>query len=131
MRARPGHFLSPGAFAVAPHRGLYASVREVLDATLSDHVDEWERDVLVPNLLSLPGFAAVYRCRGHGAESERFRLTLAYLDADPAMAITALRAQIPRWQAAGSGIGGAAQSRIIFSSPFIPIVPGQYEFIGS
>lgn len=131
MHARPGHFLSPGAFAVAPHRGLYASIREVLDATLSDPIADWERDVLVPELPCVSGVAAVYRCRGHGAESERFRLTLAYLDEDPATVVTALRARSPRWQDQGRGLLGANQSRIIFSSPYLPIVPGQYAFIGS
>lgn len=128
---RPGHILSPGAVAVAPHRGIFVSIREVLDPPFAEELAAWDAQTHLPDVLTVPGFYATYRLRAVSAEGHPLLLNVSYLDADPVQAVQDLRAQVPRWQAEGRWLEPQGRSRLFFTSPYQPITPGHYDFIGT
>lgn len=130
VHVRKDHFLDAGAFPAAPHQGIFVSLRELLDPSYFDELNRWEDEVHEPEVLETPGFGAIYRLRGHG-ENQRYLLNISYLEGDPPATVAALRARIPGWRERGHWLEPNGRSRLLFSGPYQPIVPGQYGFIGT
>src|SRR5262245_3944328 len=53
--ARPDHFLSAGAFEVAPHKGILVAIREVVEPGFEEEISRWDHEVHAPDLLSCKG----------------------------------------------------------------------------
>ncbi len=102
--------LSPEALLYRPHTGVHVTLSDVKDPSQAEAIEEWYERVHFPDMLSLKGFAGVWRFVSRGQPFGEFPnprhrfLHVYFLDEDPTEAVADLRAKLPGWWAAGRGL---------------------------
>src|SRR5207249_2114147 len=103
-----------------------------IDPAHAAEVAKWWDTHQYPQMLQVPGWAAVLRCEPRadlsGEEGRGRFMHLFLLDAPAADAQQALEKELPRWRATGGSTHPHYQR--IFSGPFSAITPLNYDFLG-
>ena len=115
--------IAPEALLWRPHTGVHVIMAELGDRRDAEAVGEWYDKVHLPDIISLKGFAGVWRFVSSGAPPyagfanppERF-IHIYFLDGDPASTIAGLRAALPKWAAAGRGLD--KPRKVVFAGGF-------------
>jgi hypothetical protein len=124
--AAPRVLVSPEVVPFRPHRGVYLVVEEPAadepqDAFLQRmHVEVLPALVAVPGVAGAWSFATTPALRRPFYSPGRFRMTLCYLDDEPAEVASRLGALVPQWW-------GGAPSRLLLAAPFESPVRGEWE----
>jgi len=125
--ARKGNPLSAQAIPLAGHRGVHAVLTRVPDAAAREAVNNWWAEVHAQDLTSVPGVLAALRFTRFDPPGDGRYLNLYLLDGDPAAVAAEIGRRSPTWRAQGRGSPGGA-SQPVFGSPYLRIVPGEYDF---
>ena len=119
-RAAPHVPISADAVLYRPHTGVYVTMSDVNDPKDAAAVADWYERVHIPDMLSVKGFAGVWRfvSRRHPdfLNPEGRFLHIYFLDEEPAEALSDLRTKAPGWSAAGRGPETQPTSLVIESA---------------
>ncbi len=99
--------ISPEAVLYRPHTGIYVTMSDVNSPRDSEPLERWYEQVHFPEMLSLKGFAGVWRfvSRHHPdfpVPPGRF-LHIYFLDEEPSEALSTMRARMPDGFTPGRG----------------------------
>ncbi len=120
--------ISAEALPFRPHTGVHVTMVDLKDQADARAVEEWYDQVHFPDMLTLKGFAGVWRfvSRRHPDfpnPAGRF-VHIYYLDEDPAEAVAGMRAKLPVWFASGRGPKTLA-GPLVLSSSYKTIIEGK------
>jgi hypothetical protein len=116
-QAAPRTLVSSEVVPFRPHRGIYLIVEEPTDGAAQDAELQRRHTEVLPDLVSVPGVAGVWAYATTPAirrpmfTEGRFRMTVCYLDDDPA-AVGERLAPVVAKASAG------APARLLFAAPF-------------
>jgi hypothetical protein len=134
--------LSDDAIPLAPSRGIYVSVSEVIgrDRGELEDVFAWYDETLIPTLLECRGATGAMSfvddpgITRHPDGSELparnlpLRIDLFYLEGDPLSFAAEVRARTPEWRVDGVSRDRASVDRTLFSGPMLTIRPWEWDW---
>ncbi|HEY7917916.1 MAG TPA: hypothetical protein VIC86_13150 [Acidimicrobiales bacterium] len=127
--AAPRALVSAEVVPFRPHRGVYLIVEEPTDPAAQDGYLQRRHVELLPELVSVPGVAGAWSyattpsIRRPMFTDGRFRMTVCYLDEDPATVAGSLAPVVARAWA-------SAPSRVLLAAPFESLVAWDWDRFG-
>jgi hypothetical protein len=127
--ASPRLKLSTEALPYVGHRGLQVAMGHTPDPAHIADVTDWWQSHHYPDMLSVPGWAAVMKCEPLGEEGKGTFMHLFLTEAPAAKAHEALEKVLPQWRAENRNKHPRGYYKRIFSGPFSQITPLEYDFL--
>ena len=127
--AAPRALISPEVVPFRPHRGVYLIVEAPTDPAAQDEHLRQRHIELLPELVSVPGVAGAWSyattpsIRRPMFTDGRFRMTVCYLDEDPASVGGRLAPLVARIEA-------SAPSRVLLAAPFESMMAWEWDRFG-
>ncbi len=115
--AAPRALISPEVVPFRPHRGVYLIVEEPTDQSSQDEYLQRRHYEVLPDLVSVPGvagawaFATTPAIRRSMFTDGSYRMTVCYLDDDPATVAERLAPVV-------TGASSSAPTRLLLAAPF-------------
>jgi hypothetical protein len=121
--------ISPEVVPFRPHQGIYLIVEEPTDRSAQDEYRQRQHTEVLPELVSVPGVAGAWAYgttpalrRPMFTEGE-LRMTVCYLDGEPAEVATRLRPMVDR-------MWGTAPTRLLLAAPFESMMRWDWDRFG-
>jgi hypothetical protein len=122
-----------------PVRGMHLTVTRIAEphAGATEKVYSWYDRTRIPDLVSCPGVAGAWTFYSEwttiGTAEERdtlgrFRLTLLYLDEEPAVFLDERDRRLPEWERDGRGFDTSAVETVLLDTPLRPIEPWRWDW---
>jgi hypothetical protein len=127
--AAPRALISPEVVPFRPHRGVYLIVEAPTDPAAQDEYLRQRHIELLPELVSAPGVAGAWSyattpsIRRPMFTDGQFRMTVCYLDEDPATVAGRLAPVVAR-------SGASAPSRVVLAAPFESMMAWDWDRFG-
>ncbi len=128
--------ISAEALPYRPHKGLFVTLADLVDANQQEAIAQWYDRVHLPDMLTVKGVTGVYWFAsqpgnfGSIVESNppgRF-VHLYYLDDNPLEMLADLKTKLPQWRAAGRVMDLSKSVRLLLSGPYQTMYPFQVRF---
>jgi hypothetical protein len=126
--ASPRVLVAPEAVPYRPNRGVYVSVLDVADRADFRALTTWYSTVHFPDVLTIDGVAGIWSFVSQQPEPRGRIINVYYLDADPVVFTSDMRARRREWSDAGRGRPPDLAVERLVSGPYEAITPGEWDW---